>query len=248
MKIASGIVAFVAGLAVLFMAQPASGVSPVLAFSLQATGAQSCLGALSFEAGTSWTYSGTRVRSDGAGGRLSEPVRWTTSIEASRTEGEAGLALIRGFVTELAWSKPDTEPRLSLLACSDGRLIRVTGESEERIRLAYEEWDASMASTGQLLLETPLRHGQLFGQTPVREDAFYGWSVELVDMPSDLPDSCESDTSLTHRLSYRTMPDHQFVEWHSGIGIASYEYVHHGSPGDASVVLESCNLLRRPTR
>lgn len=203
-----------------------------------------CFGAVSPGEGSSWTYSGTRVRSDGAEGRLSEPVDWTTVVVASVREGRSPRVLVRGFVTELAWSTPETQSRLSILACSDGQLVHFEAQSDDEVREAFDRWDDSYRSRGEVLLQMPLRDGQVFGQDPPREDLLYAWYVEAVDPPAGLPDSCRGSADAGFRTSYRTMPDDRFIDWYPGIGVGSYEYVHHGSPGDVNVALESCSLVR----
>jgi hypothetical protein len=171
-------------------------------------------------------------------------VTWTTVVLESLQRGETPLMLVRGSLTELAWSDPQTEPRLSILSCSHGDLIRFTARTDDEVRVAWRSWDASYAADAEVLLSTPLRHGEVFGQDPPREDILYAWYVEFVESPARLPDSCESRGNTAFGLTYRTVPDRQFIEWRPGIGITSYEYEHHGSLASADVVLESCSVVR----
>lgn len=202
-----------------------------------------CLGAVSQPQGFSWTYSGTRRWSIGGVREKSERVTWTTTVVETRTLSDETLALVRGFVTELAWSDPSSKPSLSVLVCSAGCLFHFETSSDDETRDAFARWDASLLERAKLLLETPLQDGQIFGQDSPRTDRMYGWTVETMSSPPRIPRSCGIGRGPGYRLAYRTMPDHQMIEWWSGIGVTGYVYEHHGTVAGADVRLVAC---RRP--
>lgn len=216
--------------------------TPTILFAAMLGGQTSlpCLGAVSQPQGFSWTYSGTRRWSTGGDREKSERVTWTTTVVDTRTLPDATLALLRGFVTELAWSDPSSKPKLSVLVCSAGRLFHFDPSSDGEARVAFAHWDTSFLERAELLLETPLQSGRIFGQNPPRTDGMYGWTVETMSSPSSIPRSCGVVQGLGYHLAYRTMPDHQMIEWRSGIGVTGYVYEHHGTVAAADVRLVAC--------
>jgi hypothetical protein len=206
----------------------------------------SCLGFASFPVGSSWSYAGTRLWSDSA--RVdSGTVRWKTELVAARPVGGGRLLLIRGFVAELAWSDPATVPRLSLLFCRSGRLDYLRFSSDSLAREAFDRWADSLLTRAELLVQEPLNDGDVQGQSPKRDDQLYGWAVEVLPRQSAQLLGCGRAGSAGYRLTMRTLPDHQVVEWRDGIGITGYIYGHHGTAAGASVNLVACalNPLRR---
>jgi hypothetical protein len=203
----------------------------------------SCFGWDLFSAGASWTYSGTRLWTEAASSRVdSGAVRWRMSVEQARTIDGTSVLLIRGFVGELAWSDPTTPPRLSILVCRGNRLSHLAFGSDAEARSAANGWNDSLLVRAEVILEEPLRPGTVFGQTPPRDDEMYGWLVEAAAPRRRIRPGCGSSALRGYRLTMRTLPDHQIVEWQDGVGITAYTYVHHGTPAAATVQLASCSL------
>jgi hypothetical protein len=203
-----------------------------------------CLGLESVPAGASWTYAGTRQWTAEGSGTDSGAVRWTMAVVATRAVPGGRLLLVRGFVSELAWSVPTTQPRLSLLACLGDRLLRVAFLADSAARYRFEHWTDSSADRGELLLQQPLVDGEVFGQEPPRQDGMYGWAVERLKAPPAVPSGCGKPGAEAYGLTMRTLPDHQIVEWRAGVGITAYTYVHHGTPAAAEVRVTRCAGLR----
>ena len=204
-----------------------------------------CLGATSHPPGFSWTYSGTRLMVSAAGARgRRERVTWLTTVVDTQTMSGATLALVRGFVTQLAYSNHSTKPRLSILACSAGRLSQFEGENDDGVRKAFAGWHASQLEQSSVLLVTPLHSGQRFGQDPPRADALYGWEVEPIDRHSNRPRECGTEIAGAFRLTYRTNPDVSSIDWQLGAGIVGYRYDHHGTAASVDVHLVSCRQVR----
>jgi hypothetical protein len=162
-----------------------------------------------------------------------------------RDAGSVRLALVRGFVTQLAWYEPGTRPRLTLLACRGSQLFGFDPATDSAARSAYARWSDSLLQRAELLLALPLRDGQLFGQDPPRDDALYGWAVAAhgADARFPLPARCGPSVGPRFELTYRSLPDHSVMEWQPGVGITHYLYGHHGSPAATDVKLRAC---RRP--
>jgi hypothetical protein len=167
------------------------------------------------------------------------------TIVAARDAGRVRIALVRGFVNQLASYDPSTRPRLSLLACRGSQLFGLELASDSAAQHTYAHWSDSLLQQAQPLLDLPLHDGQLFGQDPPRADGLYGWAVAAVRPEGlvTLPASCGQNAGRRFELSYRSLPDHAFIEWQLGVGITRYTYGHHGTPAAADVVLTAC---RRP--
>jgi hypothetical protein len=210
-----------------------------------ATGAASgCLGLETVRPGVAWTYTGWRLWTPEGSRPDSGAVEWTATVVAARSLPAGRLLLVRGFVSELAWSVPTTEPRLSILACLNDRLLRLGFLADSAARYRFDHWSDSSAARGEVLLQAPLRDGAVFGQDPPRQDDMYGWVVETLETPPAIPSGCGKPGAESFRLTLRTLPDHQIVEWRAGVGITAYTYVHHGTPAAALVRLARCRGLR----
>src|SRR3990172_1508047 len=206
----------------------------------------SCATAMLLRPGWAWSYAGSALWSSGRGAHAdSGAVSWTMTIVAARDAGSARIALVRGFVSQLAWYEPSTRPRFSLLACRGSQLFVLELPSDTAAQSAYARWSDSLFQQAELLLDLPLHDGQLFGQNPPRDDALYGWAVSAVRPEALLrpPRSCGQSVVQRFELSYRSLPDHAVMEWQPGLGITRYTYGHHGTPAAAEVRLVGC---RRP--
>lgn len=215
----------------------------LLWLSLERPAPPPCLGVLSHPSGFAWTYSGTRVHAGGGGSGKVARARWISTVIDVRVAHQAKLALIRGFATELAGSEPSTAPRLSVLICTAGRLSHFDGGSDEATRAAFAQWNDSLLSRSRVLLQTPLRNGQVFGQDSPRDDPLYGWEVETLRAPSATPRSCDGVQGDRYRLTYRTNPDVTVLEWQDDVGLVGYSYEHHGTPSKVDVRLVSCSRV-----
>lgn len=200
-----------------------------------------CFGLETYGVGSTWTYAGTRVWSQGNPIRVdSGAVVWTTTVIETRTVRSGRLILVRGFISEIAWSDPTTSPRLSILACTSGRLMHREFLSDSGARQAMDFWADSLLVGARLIVQQPLRDGAMIGQDPRRNDRMYGWEVERLDADPPPPQRCHPSGPEAYRLTMRTAPDDQVVVWRAGIGITAYQYGHHGTPASADVHLVQC--------
>lgn len=220
---------------------------PLLLLAGQVTAAAAppgCLGLETVPAGASWTYTGWRQWTAQGSPPDSGAVEWTTTVLATRAVPAGRVLLVRGFVSELAWSVPTTRPRLSLLTCLNGRLLRVAFIADSAAHYRFDHWTDADADRGELLLEQPLVEGRVFGQDPPRQDDLYGWAVERLKTPPAVAPGCGRPGPDGYRLTMRTMPDHEVMEWRAGVGITAYTYGHHGTPAAAEVRLVRCAGVR----
>jgi hypothetical protein len=167
-------------------------------------------------------------------------VDWTSTLVDARPLGAGYLMLVRGFVTELAWSDPSTQPRLSILACVQDSLVRREFFADSEATQAFDRWTDSLAAGATLLVGDSLRDGTVFGQDPPRNDDMYGWSVERLNPAPNLPTTCRPSGTDALRLTMRTLPDHAVLEWRAGIGVTAFLYGHHGTRASADVRLIRC--------
>lgn len=202
-----------------------------------------CAVAVPLRTGLAWTYTGSALWSGGDGTRAdSGDVSWTMTIVAARDVGSVRVALVRGFVSQLARYEPGKPPRLSLLACRGSQLFGLEPAGDSAARHAYDHWGDALLQHAELLLDLPLHDGQLFGQKPPRDDALYAWTVAAVrpEVLSALPTGCGRGAGPRFELSYRSLPEHAVIEWQPGLGITRYAYGHHGTPAAADVRLRAC--------
>jgi hypothetical protein len=205
-----------------------------------------CLGLEAVPPGATWTYTGWRLWTAQGSGSDSGAVEWITTVLAARSVPAGRLLLVRGFVSELAWSVPTTRPRLSILACLGDHLLHLSFLADSAARYRYDHWTDASAERGELLLQRPLVDGAVFGQDPPRQDDMYGWAVERLKAPPAVPSGCGRPGPEAYQLTMRTMPDHQVMEWRAGVGITAYTYAHHGTPAAAEVRLARCRAVGRP--
>jgi hypothetical protein len=79
-----------------------------------------------------------------------------------------------------------------------------------------------------------------------RPDGFYAWIVESAIPPV----RGASWSPLAHgasgwRLAYRTLPDHELLDFAPGVGITRYVYSHHGTVAETNVRLLTVRQTNR---
>jgi hypothetical protein len=165
---------------------------------------------------------------------------WTTTVLTVQESRGAVVATVRGWLSDLAWWEPDRPAQTSVLACRAGRvhLLRPGAGDPAALADALVAGGAAPASA-DLILELPLRTGALFGRDAAdRADTFYAWYVEsAAPLSADVSRLQPGLTDSAYTVVYRTMPDHQTVQFVPGLGVAAYEYSHHGTVAHAEAVL-----------
>jgi hypothetical protein len=197
-------------------------------------------------AGTSWTYRAqvpsTRA---GAGATRATTIIWTTKILATLERDSSIVATVVNWPSNLAWWDPSQPPDTTLLVCLNNRVHHLGRDQRGGASATAEAAAGSLSLTAaNLVLELPLHRGQLYGQEPSdRADTFYGWYVEAAaPMPKTLARLGAHPTDSLYTIAYRTVPDHQILEFAPGLGVTRYTYVHHGTMATTSATLISARL------
>jgi hypothetical protein len=162
--------------------------------------------------------------------------------------GEAGRAVVvRGFVTELAWYEPGTEPSFGVIFTRKNCVYHLAARSEHEAKgiarnLTHTSGVITPGQEPWLVL--PIIKDQRWANDPTREDSLYCWNVEAAThkrfKPLGLP-----DTVPVWTIAYRTLPDHQIMEIAQGVGIVRYVFEHHGTVASAEMVLKSIEFPGR---
>jgi hypothetical protein len=194
------------------------------------------------EKGTQWIYEGSAAWTVNVNTvEKSTHVRWSTVVEDSICSSESCLALVRGFPNELAWYEPNQKSHLSILVCKQGKMYHLLSSDDEKAQEIFRhlQGDSSAVfSEHDLILDLPLRAGKIWGQDPRRDDQLYCWHVEsLTERKLAVANKIGNSLRKVYEISYRTMPDHQVLEFAPGIGIIRYVYVHHGTVASTDVHL-----------
>ena len=208
--------------------------------------AQSAAGAVPLEPGRTWEYRGS-ARWAGPDQRVdSASIQWTMRILEVRDGPDRRVALVRGWIQELAWYQPGQVPGYSLLIARGDRLYHLDAADSAAAVQALQravEPGATVPEGSELIIDSTLAVGHLYGGTEgrgTRSDTFYAWYVESSE-PIHPPEawSAANRKAVQWRLVYRTMPDHQILDLVPWVGVTHYTYGHHGTVADADVALVS---------
>jgi hypothetical protein len=124
---------------------------------------------------------------------------------------------------------------------ADYLVIRVGSNHYYKTNYHKELWDKIVASGGHryleelanmdIILETPLQEGALFGdraETPRGEYCHHVIASVPFD-PTKIKGAPKLNAPRAYTLMFRTRPDHSFTTFVPGLGFAYYEYAHHGT-------------------
>ena len=191
--------------------------------------------------GTSWTYR-AEVAYVGAKGDSvrHHSLSWTATVLTVQASESAVAATVRGWPSDLAWWKPGDLPETSVLYCVAGRvyhfapLLGTAGALADSLLSGRRR-----PSSDELVLQLPLRTGQLFGRDPnERRDTFYAWFVEATEpVPPAVRRLHAGSGDSLYSVVYRTNPDFTLVGFVPGLGVAHYVYSHHGTTAEADAWL-----------
>lgn len=199
---------------------------------------------------TSWTYRAevawTAVNSTTI---ERDTIDWTTTILTLQTLDSISVATVRNWPSRLAWWEPDQPPVTSVLICTGGRVYHLEpleGTTQGLVDSLLT--GLRRPSQDDLILQFPLRTGELFGRDAAdRDDTFYAWYVEAAEpVPADLARMQAGRSDSLYTLAYRSLPDHQLVDFVPGLGVTRYIYGHHGTVAEASAELVEYHSGRFP--
>ena len=167
----------------------------------------------------------------------SEVLTWKMEVVDTLERPHVFAALIKGGPWDLAWYKPGkARGDYLILRIGDLRYYQYSGtkaqEVWDKLRVSDARYVPSDIEEGELMLDFPLAEGKVFGgdfSGYIRSR--YCWVVEgerKLD-PKCFPGAKRFPKSIVYTLTYRTNPDHQFMDFATGVGIVSFTYGHHGT-------------------
>jgi hypothetical protein len=194
------------------------------------------------EKGTRWTYSGTV----GWGGVFPNPehsihVSWVTEVIDTVESPTRRIAIVKGMPQELAWYREGQSPRVSLLVQSGNKLYTLRlKEDEDPLDLAHNlaREGSPVPEQADLLLDLPLSKGKTYGGEADRHDGMYCWGVDSVTpLRTRIKGITAGGSDLVYHLAYKTLPDHEMIEYLPRVGILRYIYEHHGTVSSVDIQL-----------
>ncbi len=167
----------------------------------------------------------------------SEVITWKMEVVDTLERPHVFAALIKGGPWDLAWYKPG-KPRGDYVILRVGEFLyyQYAGENAQKLWAKLQESDPrfipSDIEEGELILDFPLAAGKVFGgEFSGLIRSRYCWVVEGENTlnAKRFPGAKKFPNSVEYHLTYRTNPDHQFLDFVTGVGIVSYTYGHHGT-------------------
>ena len=173
-----------------------------------------------------------------------EALTWKMEVVDTTTRDGVFAALIKGFPSDLAWYEPGKER-------GDYLIVRVGTATYYRFfdKAALDAWAKIKDETqslddldgkGELFLDAPLVDGKVFGGTfHDLARGRYCWVVEGAAGfdPKRFPAAGKLVEHRDFNLTYRTSPEHTFIDFVPGLGIVGYSYAHHGTLAETDLVL-----------
>jgi len=180
--------------------------------------------------GSYWIYEGMEERQEAGQGpkvfteKITRRMEVVDRIERNRLVA----AVVRGY--------PNGEPlELQVLVAIDGHQFYLLPAEESNLKRLRDPNDAlvDLVREDQIELSLPLVPGKRFGEASqiTRPDGFYCWVVEKrrKEKLTNIKGVAGDADRDVYQIAFRTLPDHVVVNFAPGIGIVSYQYVHHGT-------------------
>ena len=186
-------------------------------------------------------------------------LEWSNGTNISRTnidwvmevvdvvKGErAEAAIVRGFLSNLAWHEPNMDPGFTVIASEGNRVYQFACDDESLARAQAEKIAANgVDPNAEAWLDLPLANGKRWAFDPARADLWYCWYVEDEELRTyAAPGLPTHEKAQTWTVVYRSAPDHQIFKIAEGVGIVGYEFGHHGTVASAKVALSGMKSAR----
>jgi len=196
------------------------------------------------EKGNEWVYEGVH-KFTGDKGVQSRTVKFSMKVKEVVKKGAYKLALVENFPSALCWNDELSGNRNSLLVVKNNKQVYLIFDSAAVAN--YPKTPVKkLVENGELILDFPLTEGKQFGfmENVKRIDKFFCWVVDSVkrENPADIQGIEKDRQYLKAALSYNTAPDTRLCSFIEGIGICSYEYVHHGTIEELRLKLTAVKL------
>ena len=198
--------------------------------------------------GATWVYRGTVSWYDMPSEQtFTKSVTFKTELLEVLRRQDFGVALFvfRGSPWAYDWTQGNAATEEWLIAESATHEMFLTNgraEAAKKIQRFADQNDSlsDFFSPDDLLMQLPLKKGtkSCDDESKARTDDMYCWIVasERSARSNELRGSGLMRASA-FQIQFRTLPDDTELEVIPGIGIASYEYHHHGSVADTSFTL-----------
>lgn len=223
-----------------------------------------------FETGAHWVYKGRVQWAEPVSRVKSIIVTWHMKVKSVASWSGYEMALIEGHPGDLPWYDPGRKPnQYILIRDAEGRYYEIRRFEEynggwehlsvdlkqkhEQNAIMFNSFPAfketlAALSRDNMIWDPPPVVGKQFGKDPDsdRTDGFYCWTVlgHRTYHPKYLLGAGSRISSRRHILIYRTNPDHIIIDYVPGIGIARYQYQHHGTVSTVDVRLVGFCLAR----
>ncbi len=190
-------------------------------------------------AGNYWIFKGSVKWGDSEG--QSKNITWKMEVIDRVKNGPYEIAVMKGHPGDLCWYEPGRKPSRYLIVWKDSKYYEVSIHNDFDKLVNDEAYLFSKTNFNSLFLVDPLKKNLEFGNDPDihRDDTFYEWLVEDEERGSlsGIGGIPRREKVQKYTLVYRTMPDHQIVEFVPSVGITKYIYQHHGTVSEVDVRL-----------
>ena len=194
--------------------------------------------------GIYWLYQGKVKWSEpGSATIFEKTLTWKMEIiEIIKRKGITA-AQLKGHPLDLVWYEDGKKRGTYLIINHDKKLYLLAGERAFKGISRLKDPDDNLAgllNSSALFFKLPLAVHDRYGDPELlsREDIFYCWFVEEKSESNlDIKGISSEELFINYRITYRTFPDHQFIDIVPEVGIARYIYGHHGSVSEVDVKL-----------
>jgi hypothetical protein len=190
---------------------------------------------------TTWIYRGTVKWTETVNKVKESKITWKMEVEKRLKNGSFEVAVMKGHPGDLCWYEPGKKPSRYLIVWRDNRFYEISINNDFGKLIGDETYLYSKADFSSLFLVVPLKKDMEFGNDPdiQRNDRMYEWVVdnEQRDSLSHVGGISEKKPFTKYSLIYRTLPDHQIVDFVPFVGITRFIYVHHGTVSEVDVRL-----------
>ena len=196
--------------------------------------------------GSYWVYKGAaKWTRRGTGEVVENAVTWKMEVTHVIEREHVRAAVLKGHPGDLAWYEEGKERGdYLILRVGPGKFYLLEGEEMAKALdgLRREgELLHGLVRESQLFLDLPLSSDKVFGDAEqiTRLDRSYCWFVDGVE-DADLKEVAGLALGVRlkqYRLIYQSRPAHVVVRFVPGVGIARFEYVHHGTVSEVDVRL-----------
>jgi hypothetical protein len=164
---------------------------------------------------------------------MTAKLTWTTQVVGIVKGPHGRAAIVKDFLEHLAWFDPAApkKPAFDVIVTRpDGLWIDTDPVSEQAARETAKRAVAG-ENVGEQVLRFPLHDGDCVGSVaddPELAKGSYCW---------ELTHDSDSTNPRAWQLFFRTMPDHQILDFTEGVGFTGYTYAHHGTVASAHASL-----------